>query len=375
MTDAISTLMPLSAWRCDATMHASFYDPLVADELMDADITLLIHFIAPSHGPAVGENKDVLPFFVPCSLKVATLTPKMQAKTGQTEGRQRSSAHVTVAMFLVIDVDGLLQAKFDALLDKLRAAGLTFISYNTHSHGRTDKPDVRARLVLIVDRPLNADEYKLAWLGFDLLFCDGAIAAADDSGKAMWQQQGVHAVHPDRIGKAFRIVHKAGVASADFLIAAGARVCKPKVDRPQYVARQLPSSVQIDRLTKALPWIDAETTSTWITAITALKALAQVLGFDVAKQLAVTYSEQAGDAAKAKNSDKRYDPETFFDNVMPTMPPDAAMATLCVQARDGAVKAVNADLGKPEWSERGHAAAVYLCQHHNKLFSEITEAT
>lgn len=371
LNDLVSP-MALTQWFGCCTLLPSFYNPLPADELADATFGMLVHYIANADGPAIGANKDILPFFVPCLLKVAPLTQAMMDRTGLMEGKQRSAAHVTTAAYLVLDVDGLTQAQFDALLDSLRKTGLTFLAYSTHSNGREDKPGVRARLMIPVDRLLPADDYAAAWLGFDLIFCNGAIAKADASGKAMWQQQGVWSAHPDRVGSSFRIVHKAGVASADVLIAEGRKACKPKVECQNYVARVLPVNIEIERLMSALPWLDSETTSVWTSLIVAFKALVAVIGHDAALELAVRYSEQAGDSAKAKNDDSRYNPTSFFENASPTMPPEAAKGFIYGLARDGAVAAINADRGRTDWSESGRAAALYLARFHRRLFSELT---
>lgn len=375
MLNDLVSLMTLAQWGGCCTLFSGFYNPLPADELADATFGMLVHYIANADGPVIGANKDILPFFVPCLLKVAPLTQAMMGRTGLMEAKQRSSAHVTTAAYLVLDVDGLEQVEFDGLLDALRKAGLTFLAYSTHSNGREDKPGVRARLVIPVDRPLDAAEYKLAWLGFDQIFLDGEIAAKDDSGKAMWQQQGIHVVHPERAHHAFRVVHKAGVANAEALIAEGSKIVPKKVVQPDYVARQLSPREHVARLSDAIRWIDSEKTSIWVTAMTALKASAETIGTDDACELAVRYSERASAKAKANNDDPRYDPATFFENVQPTMPAEAAIGTLCGLARDGAVAAVNADRGRSQWSVSGRAAAIYLARFHSRLFSELTGET
>jgi len=249
--------------------------------------------------------------------------------------------------------------------------GLTFLAYSTHSNGRSDKPGIRARLVIPVDRSLTSDEYKAAWHGVDLMFCGGAIAAADDSGKAMWQQQGVWVAHPDRDHLAFREVHKACVASADALIAEGMKVCKPKVERREYVAPKLPVTAEIQRLESALIYLDAETTSVWTSLMMAFKALTSEIGYDPALLLAVRYSEQAGEDAKAKNDDKRYDPATFFDNAAPVMDAEVAKGVIYGAARDGALSVVDRDLKAGGLSNAGVAAVAYLRCYHFKALREV----
>lgn len=361
--------MPLNAWRCTVTTFPSFYDPLPADEASGLGFDELMAYVAGA--PAVGPDKDKMPFAVPCGLSEAPLTPNMQAKTGRQIGKQRSSAHVTVAWFLVLDVDGLTDAAFSALLNKLRADGLSFLAYSTHSHGRPDKPGIRARLLIPVDRSLNAVEYAQAWRGFDAHYCGGAIGEADASGRHLWQQQGVWSAPPERVASAFRIAHRAGVSSADALIACAP--VPPVREKADHGPVPMPPTLTAQRLEATLPWLNADDTPSWITALTAFKALAPAIGKDAARTLAVRYSEQGSEAAKAHNDDRRYDPAEFFDNVRPTMPPDAAMGTLCAMARDGAMAAVNGDRGKRRLSERGHQAAVYLARHHRRQFDELAK--
>lgn len=363
------SLMPLADWRGCVTLFSGFFDPLPADELPALTFGELVAVVAGA--PALGSDKSRLPYYVPCLLQDAPLTSKMAARTGKAHGKQRSAAHVTHASFLVFDLDGLSDIEFRRLLQALREAEVSFICYSSHSYGRPDKPGIRARLIILIDRPLTPSEYALAWNGFDHNFCGGAIAAKDSSGRNLWQQQGVWATAPDRTALAFREIHKAGVASADALIAIGASMVKPKPERSTLPAVQTPPNEIARRLELALPFMDADTTSIWTTCMTAIKAVAPVISNDCAKALAVRYSEQGSDAAKASNDDDRYNPESFFHNVSPQMPPEAAVGTLLAFARDGAIAAVNADRGKTAFSKRGHAAAVYLARFHRCAFDEL----
>lgn len=362
--------MPLSEWRGGATMFSSFYDVFPADEVEDMPFTVLVHFVAPATGPAIGADKDSLPFIVPCLLKEAPLTAKTSAKTGWTVGKQRSSAHVTEAAFLVLDVDGLEQKQFDALLAQLRDAGLTFLCYSTHSHGRDDKPGIRARLAIPVDRTMGGEEYAQAWLGFDQIFCRGAIAAADASGQNLCQQQGVWSAHPERVGKAFRLIHKAGVAAADVLIAEGEKVRKkPNTAPRQFTRTELPAEVVVKRLESAVRFIDPDVYSTWLTTIMALKALAPMVGESAARELALRYSERG--ANTGRNNDSRYDPAQVFENAAPTMPPDVAIATIYARARDGSKAAVEQGLTRGALTAHEEAALAYLAAYHRTTTKEL----
>jgi hypothetical protein len=369
---AVLSTMPLSEWRGDVTFFNGNRDPLPADEIVGASFDTLVHRIAGEHSLAIGPEKEKLPYFVPCQLKDAPLTVNMRARVGVAVGKQRSAAHMTVACYLVPDIDGLPQEQFDSLLSAIRAAGLSHLVFSTYSHGKEGKGGIRARLVVPVDRPLNADEYRAAWLGFDQLFCGGAIAAADASGKAIGQQQGVWATSEGRVDMAFRIVHKAGVAATAALIAEGMKVCKPKVERREPALITQPVTVTVARLKVALPYLDSEATPVWISLMMAWKALASEIGFDVAQALAVEYSERSPECAKAKNDDPRYDPEMFFENCSPTMTADVAKGFIYGLAKAGATTVMLADKGKCEWSEAGHDAALYLCKFHQKHFEQIT---
>lgn len=372
----ISPLGPisLSLWHCCVTLFDGFYNPLPADELEAATFAVLVNFVAPECGPIFGADKAALPFYVPCLLKVAPLTANMAKLTGRASGKQRSSAHVTVARFLVIDVDGLSPSEFDALLGRLRGVGLTYLVYSTHSHGREDKPGVRGRLVVPVDRALDAGEYAKAWLGFDQIFCYGAIAAADDSGRHLHQQQGVWVVHPDRAKSAFRAIHKAGVASADTLIVAAPEVIKstPQQTSLAPIPRSvvLPTNDLVDHLGQAIAFIDPDGMATWMRIIMALKALAPVVGADIACEFTLRYSERGSNTEK--NAQRKYNPAEVFRNASPSMPPDAALGVIYGEAKSGAVRAVNACLGLPTWTPEGKAAAEYLARFHRRTWSEMT---
>lgn len=358
--------MPLEDWRGDVTAFAGFFDTMLADELAGGRVALVINFITPGDSPILTNDKTNAPYYVPCLLKTAPLTPKTAAKTGRTIGKQRSAAHMTHASFLVLDIDGMSQERFDALRDRLQAIGISFLVYSTFSHGYRDKPGVRARLVIPVDRPISPPEYSRAWLGFDAMVCDGAIAAKDSSGKAMHQQQGVWATAPERAHLAFKIVHRAGVASADALIAAApVQVLTPRsVTRPVFGPGSF-GTVERDKIASALKLIDPNDYAVWMTVGSCAKAIENCLGSS-AHGLWHEFSERGNDAAKAKNGDKQYDPDTVFDALHPSMTADAALGTLMALAKKAAVElAVDGD------RERALAALVHLRRFHPKTFEEM----
>ena len=358
--------MPLQDWRGDATMFPGFYGTVPVDELVEGSFPVLINFIARDDSPILTTEKENAPYIVPCLLKSAALTPNTAAKTGRTTGKQRSAAHMTRASFLVLDIDGVSREQFDKMCDALRANQISFLTYNSFSHGRPDKPGVRARLLVPVDRPLSPVEYPRAWLGFDSLICEGEIAAKDSSGKAMYQQQGVWATTPDRAHLAFKIVHRAGIVSADSLIAAApVRVLTPRSVTYHVFGPGSFGVVERDKITSALTLIDPNDYADWMTVGSCTKALENRLGSS-ARGLWQEFSERGSTDAKAKNDAKQYDPNAVFDALSPSMTADAALGTLMALAKKAAVElSVGGD------RERALAALVHLRRFHPKTFEEM----
>jgi hypothetical protein len=361
-------------WRGDLTSFNGFFDVFPAVSKQAASWEDIKKFVAGD--VIIGSDKTSLPYFVPCQLKSAPFTSKTLPKAQQAgygnAGKQRSANHVTEATWLVIDVDGLSEPLFADKIKAIFATGRAFRVFSTHSHGREDKPGVRARVFVPVDRPLNTPSYERAWLGFDKLVFDGAVAKQDASGRHLWQQQGVWATSSDRRNKAFCNGQDGMVWQADELIAASP--APPPKRFTAYQPVELSPSAQVQRLEAALPWIDAEDTGTWHTAITAFKAISTVVGVSNALELAVRYSAQGSEEAQKLNaSDPRYDPASFFQNVNPTMPEEAAPGVLFGLAKEGALQAMRLDRGKKTWSEVGRAAAIYLCRYHPATFAVLAK--
>lgn len=363
-----------SDWCGDLTHFSGFFDVFPASTLECSDWEQITNFI--SGKLSIGPDKKVLPYVIPCLLKDAPFTLKTSKKAirlglGIT-GKQRSSAHVTEAKWLLMDIDGMNEEKFSSKLQALLDTGCAFCIYTTHSHGRSDKPGVRARLAIPLDKAISAPEYEAVWLGLDMLFFEGEIAKADRSGCHLWQQQGVYAAAAERSHSAFSHSQKGSVWSTDTLIAAAPTKKRHRVSTQQRT--NLNPGQYVDRLLEALPWIDAEDTSTWHKAITAFKASAPLLGEDNARELAIRYSNLGSkEARKLNEADRRYNPSDFFDNVAATMPPDVAIGVLLGLAKDNAICTVVEDRGKTNWTVSGHKAAVYLCRNHLRIFTQLTD--
>jgi len=223
--------MALSDWRGPATFLNGFTGTLPALELKDVGWDEISGLLCPPE-PASLTDKKTGQYVVPCLLKEAPLVEKtLEAaiRNGtSTIGKMRSKSHVTEAAFAMMDVDGLSEEDFLAALEKMKADGITVLDYTTHSYGDPDKPGIRARLAIPIDRAVGIEEYRAVWKGIDNRYFNGAAGRADSSGSNLYQQQGTWCSHPDRVDQAKSWRHDGGVASADFLIELGGGVEPPK---------------------------------------------------------------------------------------------------------------------------------------------------
>ena len=86
MTDLLSTL-PLDQWRGDATMFDGFYSTSPVDELVRGSFGRLSHSFAPGDSPILTNDKAKAPYYAPCPLQNAPLTPKTAARTSSARSR------------------------------------------------------------------------------------------------------------------------------------------------------------------------------------------------------------------------------------------------------------------------------------------------
>lgn len=359
-----------SEWRGSITLFDGFYSTRPADEIQGVPWGLYVHAVATAHGPAVVQEKDNAPYFVTCNLKVAPLTGKTRERAeingACLEGKQRSAGHITASNVLVFDLDGLEQQQLDSVRECVESLGLTALIYSTHSHGRNDKPGVRARVLLPMDTALESATYTRAWRGVaKQLFAEVEV---DASSSRIHQQQGVWATAAERVQLAFRHDIRGGLINAQAAVDAGP--LQPiKAANP--VNSHYANNDVTERLEAALAWLDPNNTTTWHTLMMAFKAVAPLVGMDAARSMAIRYSEAGNPEATAKNIDAKYDPATFFDGAAPTMPPEAGMATLCANARDMAGGLFIEALQAGKLAERSVDAAKYLAINHPKRFEEI----
>lgn len=222
--------MPLSKWRGSLTTFDGFTSTRPKFEFKNFGWPEVSGVIC-SDKPAILLDKKRAEFFIPCPLKEAPLigkTLEAAERAGQsTIGKMRSKQHVTEAAMLVMDFDGISKSDFMAGLTTIKNDGIGYVAYTTFSHGCAEKPGMRIRLVVPLDRPLFVGEYAAAWHGFDRHYWNGQVANADSSGSRLCQQQGTWCCHPDRIDQANSWASSSGVASADTLIEIGKPPSEP----------------------------------------------------------------------------------------------------------------------------------------------------
>jgi hypothetical protein len=226
-TPTILSTMALLDWRGSATTFAGFTGTTPVKEFGDATWPMISGLLAPTE-PAILVDKKLGQYLVPCMLQPHELvgnTLDTAIKNNlPTIGKMRSKSHVTDASLLIMDVDGLSKDELNSGIFKLINDGITYTAYTTHSQGRVDKPDMRVRIALPLDRAVNLAEYTAAWYGVDQHYFNGKAGEADASGANMYQQQGTWCAHPDRITEAKVLRKEAGVAVADVLIAIGVEI-------------------------------------------------------------------------------------------------------------------------------------------------------
>lgn len=358
----------LSEWRGSLTLFDGFYSTIPADEVHKTPWGLVVHAVAPAHGPANVQDKDNAPYFITCALRIAPYIGKTleraKANGSRLEGKQRSAGHVTPSDILAFDLDGVEQ--LDDVIARIQTGNLTALIYSTHSHGRTDKPGIRARVLLPMDECLEGVAYERAWQGAAAQLFTGV--EVDTSSRRIHQQQGVWATAAERVHMAFRYDIRGGLIDARAAVEAGPQ---PKA-KPVIQFMSLTKTDDFARLEATLPWLDAEDTCTWHSLMMAFKAVTPLVGADAAQALAIRYSAQGSSDATARNNDARYDPATFFDNAQPNMGPEIGVATLCASARDSAEKELQGSLSSGgRIAGRAMEAAKYLAVNHPKRFEEI----
>ncbi|HMM84661.1 hypothetical protein [Azohydromonas sp.] len=372
----LASEMTLDAWRGDVTIFRGFFDTAPLRELRDARWGELVDAVAPASGPAIVENKEAAPYFVPCSLKEAPLVGRTRERAEREgrplEGRQRSAAHVSDATWLVFDLDGLSPNAFEAAGRALKQGGVAFVAWTSWSIGL--KPGLRARLALPVDSALDSSRYARAWRGANALLFEGG---ADGTGSRLYQQQGAWCAAPSRSRLARRWVVEGGVASAHALAIAVGGVASSR-QRRAVPARNVciwpVASVCIAQVEHALRMFDPNDYEDWNRAISLLAAIARDAGdlHDELREMAVTFSDRADPERRAGNDKPQYDPRLRFDRWKSHIGLDAAAGALFKTARDRALAACLDAVRSGRWHGT-KGAWTYLVAYHPKTWEGVRE--
>lgn len=232
----------------------------------------------------------------------------------------------------------------------------------------TDK--FRVRVVLFMDRAGTPNEWRQCWsVVNNTLLC----GLADPQTGKLAQQAGVWAVHPERIGRAFRSYKDGALLSADALLALAPEKPEP---RPRAV-RPIPNGMQVQRYAEALGMLDAGSYTPWMIGLGGLKGavVENELTDDEAAALWFQFSDSAGVDAQSHNADRRYNPEHLWVHWSPTVAPAPALVgRLFGAARNAAIERCKADhKAHGSLTDEGLTAARYLARYHPRAFAEIQQ--
>jgi hypothetical protein len=326
----------------------------------------LAELIAPIDGAQVVLQKAQGLYFVPCLLKEAPLVGKTGERAHERGmpliGKMRSAAHVATGAYLKLDIDGMSQEAYDAMLEKLRDAGLAYLTYSTHSNGRADKPGVRARVILFLDRSLEPKDYQAAAMAASSWLLGTSL---DPSEARLSQQGGVWMVHPDRTEAAFCFRQLNGYCiSAVALLAAAPPASVTRSNNHQYIEGKH-VGFDTSRVAAALEWLDSNDYSAWVNSALWCRA---AFG-DTAFSAWAAWSQTAAPNHRADEGRCIQ----VWSALTPIINADAGAGALFAAARDAAIKSVEAAADHGDWSGSGKRALVYLRRFHRNLYREMFE--
>jgi hypothetical protein len=371
--------MALANWRGSVTVYNGAFNPIPVSSASDLTWDGLRQELCPDSGPQIIADKSAAKYITPGLLKVAPFVGRTLEKAilaGQPlHGVQRSTGHVTDSTFVLFDTDGISFEQARRINQRFKDAGVSLLAYTSHSFGRIDKPGVRARFALPVDRALDGAEYKMAWHGGNALLFEGS---ADTTGAKLSQQQGTWATSAERKQFARRWGTSAGVASADALIAASGN---QQTRRPPTVAAvgaqtdwewSAPSMAQI---AAALAVFDPNDYQDWDSPLSLCVAISKGKGMDVEAMISAieAFSSRGSDMSRAGNDKPQYSPRKRFETWQPSITPTVAAATLFGSARDRATAIYKKACASNSW--RGTRPAWgYLAAYHPKRWNELRAA-
>ncbi len=227
----------------------------------------------------------------------------------------------------------------------------------------------RVRVVLWLDRPVTPSAWRDLWLAVNRELLCGL--ADPQTGKPA-QQAGVWAVHPERMGCAFRSHRDGALLSVDALLALVPEKPEP---RPRSV-RPVAAGDQVSRYAEALGMLDAKAYTPWMLALGGLKGgvIVGELTDNDGAALWFAFSDSGGIEAQAMNADGRYNPESLWINWTPTVAPAPALVgRLFGAARNAALQRCKAEHEAGGClTDEGLKAARYLAKYHRRTFDELT---
>lgn len=330
-TVTILSDMKLPEWRGSATTFKGFTGTIPVGELKNVGWSEVSCLLCPSRPIFLYDKKEGY-YVVPCLLKEAPLvgtTLEIAKYRGKPIfGKMRSGNHVTEAFYLITDIDGLPKSQLLASLEQLKTDSITFIAFTTFSHGSLEKPGMRVRMCIPLDRPVAPDDYSSAWRGFDQKYFGGQVSKADSSGAKLYQQQGVWSCHPSRINHAETWSYNAGVASADALLQIGQFLdaASTRVDHADdfTATTTFPASIII----ALLQTIDSNSPyPTWFLVIAAIFNITH--GSPEGLEIADTWSSRGQKKYKGFGDVKKY-----WKTVRPDHPNPARIGTLIKLAKE-----------------------------------------
>jgi len=355
---------PLHSWTGDLTQFPSAFEALPEAEHQLVNWEGFCTLLAPEQ-PVVNWNKSRVSYFIPSLLREAPFVAETKKKADRLGwpliGKQRSRNHVTTASALISEIDGISDDELARIEYGLVKAAITYLIYSTHSYGRSDKPSIRVRIVIPLDRPMGSTEYAAAAAGFNELALNGK---ADTSGFKLCQQQGAWATSPDRLHLAFKRMHRAGVANASTLIAAAPAAVMKAVPA---ISSDQPVIFDRDRIRQALKRLSPESYEDWVNTGLWLKA---AYG-DAAFPEWLVWSNSATEVAKNQNNDGSYTPEAKWATLDPCTPPSAGAGKLFQAAKLQSVDTVRRAIVSADWNEDAKDALLYLRIHHPKTYDKL----
>ena len=361
----------VSTQRFDINIFPSFFGTYPTHEETSITVNRIGDLIAPAGGPMIVADKAKALFFLPCGLKAAPLVGKTLERAIRDGlpviGKMRSSSHVTSGAWAKLDGDGLSEDQLASAKAKLKLAGIAYLIYSTHSHGRADKPGIRCRIIVFFDKALEPLAYQRAVLSLSLWLFGKSL---DESEARLSQQAGVWCAHPERIEQAFCIRQLDGVCVSTSALLAAAPAKTNNSPNIRISSSTGPLPLDAHRVRAALLWIDPNNFVSWVNCGVFLK----VAFGDAAYSLWLEWSELADQEAQAQN-DGRYAPDKVWSGLTPRYEAELGARNLFSKAKDNAIMVTREAAANNVWNQRARDALVYLRLFHAELYANLFKAS